>query len=88
MVEAREEHPVDFVLLVALGRQVAAKDFQPAVAFPDLFPEVGRLMAITQWIALPQFFPPGSLPLLNGRKKVLKPSSFVAICTSLLLTAK
>ena len=52
LVEAREEHPVDFVLLVPLGCQVAAKDFQPAFAFPDLFPEVGRLMAITQWIAL------------------------------------
>ena len=56
LVEAREKHPVDFVLLVALGCQVAAKDFQPAFAFPDLFPEVSRLMAITQWIALAAVF--------------------------------
>ena len=47
LMEAREENPVDFVLLVPLGCEVAAKDFQPAFAFPDLFPEVGRLMAIS-----------------------------------------
>ena len=47
LMEAREENPVNFVLLVPLGCEVAAKDFQPAFAFPDIFPEVGRLMAIS-----------------------------------------
>ena len=33
---------VDLLLLVPLGDEVAAEDFQPAFALPDLLPEVGR----------------------------------------------
>ena len=41
LVEAREDDLLDLLLLVLLGDQIAAQDLQPALALPDLFPEVG-----------------------------------------------
>ena len=45
LVVAREDDLLDLLLLVALGDQVAAQDLQPALALPDLLPQVGRAVA-------------------------------------------
>jgi hypothetical protein len=42
LVEAREDEPDDLLLLVALGDEVAAEDLEPALARPDLLPQVRR----------------------------------------------
>jgi hypothetical protein len=43
-VIAGKEYPLDLLLLVALGDDVAPEDLEPALAIPDLFPAVGRAM--------------------------------------------
>ena len=40
-----EDDVLDLLLLVALGDQVAAQDFQPALPSPYLLPEIGRPVA-------------------------------------------
>ena len=45
LVVAGEDELFDLLLLVLLGHEVAAEDFQPAVPRPDLLPEVGRSVA-------------------------------------------
>ena len=45
LVVAGEDDLLDLLLLVALGDQVAAEDFQPAFARPDLLPQVGGAVA-------------------------------------------
>ncbi len=40
LVVAREQNGLDLLLGIPLGDQVAADDFQPAVALPDLLPQV------------------------------------------------
>jgi hypothetical protein len=44
LVIAGKEYPLDLLLLVALGDDVAPEDLEPALAIPDLFPAVGRAM--------------------------------------------
>ena len=44
LVIAGKEDPLDLLLLVALGDDVAPEDLEPALAIPDLFPAVGRAM--------------------------------------------
>ena len=46
LVIAGEDELRDLLLLVFLGHDIAAEDFQPAVARPDLFPEVARRMPV------------------------------------------
>jgi hypothetical protein len=45
LVKPREKDGLDLLLLVALGDQVAAQDFEPALACPNLLPEVRRAMS-------------------------------------------
>ena len=45
LVVAGEDDLLDLLFLVPLGDEVAAQDFQPAFALPDLFPEIGRAVA-------------------------------------------
>ena len=45
LVVARKDDALDLLFLVALGDQVAAQDFQPAVNRPDLLPQVGGAVA-------------------------------------------
>jgi hypothetical protein len=40
LVVAREDNAGNFLLIIAPGDQIAADDLQPAIAFPDLVPEV------------------------------------------------
>ena len=41
LVKAGEDDLLDLLLLVLLGDEVAAEDFEPAFALPDLFPQIG-----------------------------------------------
>ncbi|MNS11096.1 hypothetical protein D3C72_426280 [compost metagenome] len=43
---AGEDDAGDLLLGVPLGDQIAPQDFQPAVALPDLFPQIGRAMPV------------------------------------------
>ena len=45
LVEAREDHALDLLLLVALRDAVTAEDLEPALTPPDLLPEVGCALA-------------------------------------------
>ena len=45
LMEAGEDDLLDLLLLVPLGDEVAAEDFQPAFARPHLLPEIGRAVA-------------------------------------------
>ena len=45
LVVAREDDARDLLLLVALGDEVAAEDLEPALARPDLLPQVGGAVA-------------------------------------------
>src|SRR5690606_8218375 len=44
----------DLLLAVAPGNQVAAEDLQPAVARPDVLPQVGGAVALrVHWVSCP-----------------------------------
>ena len=45
LVVAREDDLMDLLFLIALGDEVAAQDFKPALPRPDLFPEIGGAVA-------------------------------------------
>ena len=68
LVEAGEDDLLDLLLLVLLGDQVAAEDFEPAFPLPDLFPQVGGAMPAVRVHAGCR--PPPSSPWLNGRNTV------------------
>ena len=53
LVIAGKEDPLDLLLLVALGDDVAPEDLEPALAIPDLFPAVGRAMPPAGFTGLP-----------------------------------
>src|SRR5260221_14420003 len=54
----------DLLLRVSLGDEVAAENLQPAIACPDLFPQIGRTVAVRV-----QRVPSGPVIALIERKK-------------------
>ena len=75
LVIAGEDELGDLLLLVLLGDDVAAEDFQPAFPLPNLFPEIAGAVRRSGSADCPS--PPWS-PLLNGRKdrrRAVEPSS-------------
>ena len=75
LVIAGEDELLDLLLLVLLRDEVAAEDFEPALALPDLLPEV----AVGWPFGFSGLPAPPSSPLLKGRKRVAAPSSRVVI---------
>ena len=77
---------VDLLLLVPLGDEVAAEDFQPALPLPDLLPEVGRAMAARRVHRIARR---AVVALVEGQEHASPGHpACVTIATSLLLTAK
>jgi hypothetical protein len=84
LMVAGEDELLDTLLAVALGHHVAAEDLQPAVVLPDLLPQVaGAATARVGRVALGAV-----IAAVEGEEARRRPSSRVAMCTSLLLTAK
>ena len=71
-METREEYSVDLFLLIPLSSQVAAQDLKPTFSFPDLFPEVGRLVTIAYWIARAAVLAAWIAALIEGKEKCLE----------------
>ncbi len=44
LMKPGEDDLLDLLLLVLLGHQIAAQDFEPALPLPDLFPQIGGAM--------------------------------------------
>ena len=66
------------LLFFDLQMDESGQDVEPRIPLPDFFPEVRRLVAV----GIGRIPGPRSSPRLNGRKKVLLPSSSVVIQTS------
>ena len=71
-MEAREQDSIDLVFLVPFSSQVAAQDLKPALSFPDLFPEVSRLVPIAHWIASSAILAAWITALIEGKEKCLE----------------
>jgi len=59
LVIAGENDFRDLLFLVAPGDQIAAQDFQPAIALPNFFPQIARAVAMrVRRVALRAVVPP------------------------------